>query len=67
MATESERVRAGARSIGLIDAARDRRQGRLVTERPPFELGQLLAVLNAHAVRYVVIGGIAMRFYTRAA
>jgi hypothetical protein len=62
MATESERVRAGARSLGLIDAARERRQGRPVIERPPFELGQLLELLNAHAVRYVVIGGIAMRF-----
>jgi hypothetical protein len=67
MASEVERLRAGARSLALIDAARERRLDpgltRQVTEHPPFELGQLLEVLNAHGVRYVVIGGIAMRFY----
>lgn len=62
-ASEVDRIRAGARSLGLIDAARDRKAGRQVTERPPFELGQLLDVLNVNNVRYVVIGGIAMRFY----
>ncbi|HYW90490.1 MAG TPA: hypothetical protein VFB50_22155 [Chloroflexota bacterium] len=63
MASEVERLRAGARSLALIDAARERRAGRQVTEHPPFELGQLLEDLNTHGVRYVVIGGVAMRFY----
>jgi hypothetical protein len=63
VASETDRIRAGARSLALIDAARERKAGRQVTERPPFELGQLLEVLNDHGVRFVVIGGIAMRFY----
>jgi hypothetical protein len=62
-ASEADRIRAGARTLALIDAARQRKAGHHVIERPPFELGQLLEVLNAHGVRYVVIGGIAMRFY----
>jgi hypothetical protein len=67
MASEGERLRAGARSLALIDAARERRRNpgsnRQVTEHPSFEIGQLLEALNTHGVRYVVIGGVAMRFY----
>jgi hypothetical protein len=63
MVSEVDRLRAGARALALIDAARERRAGHQVTERPPFELGQLLEVLNAHGVRFVVIDGVAMRFY----
>jgi hypothetical protein len=63
VASEVDRLRAGARALALIDAARERRAGHQVTHHPPFELGQLLEVLNKHGVRYVVIGGVAMRFY----
>jgi hypothetical protein len=63
VASEVDRIRAGARSLALIDAARARKAGHPVTDRPSFELGQLLDVLNACGVRYVVIGGVAMRFY----
>jgi hypothetical protein len=66
VASEVDRIRAGARTLALIDAARERKAGRNVIERPPFELGQLLEVLNQHGVRYVGIGGPAMRFYDTA-
>ena len=42
VASEVDRIRAGARSIALIDAARARKAGHPVIDRPPFELGQLL-------------------------
>jgi hypothetical protein len=63
VANESERIRADAQSMALIDRARERHRGLPVTDSPAFEIGQLLQVLIRHDVHFVVIGGIAMRFH----
>jgi hypothetical protein len=56
-------VAAGARWLRALDNARKRADGVSVTEMPHFDPTRLLELLHAHAVRYVLIGGVAMRFY----
>lgn len=54
---------AGARWLRVLDSARQRARGSELDPMPEFDPIRLLQLLEAQEVRYVLIGGVAMRFY----
>jgi hypothetical protein len=54
---------AGARWLRVLDSAHQRARGSELDPKPEFDPIRLLQLLEAQDVRYVLIGGVAMRFY----